>query len=36
MAIGGYYTNGYWWLLCDWLLVAIILMAIGGYSTNGY
>ncbi len=26
MAIGGYYMNGYWW----------ILMAIGGYYMNGY
>jgi hypothetical protein len=27
MVIGGYYINGYWWLL---------LMAIGGYYINGY
>jgi hypothetical protein len=27
MLIGGYYINGYWWLL---------LMAIGGYYINGY
>jgi hypothetical protein len=26
-SIGGYYINGYWWLL-----VAILLLAIGGYS----
>ncbi len=26
MAIGGYFINGYWWLL-----IFIILMAIGGY-----
>jgi hypothetical protein len=26
VAIGGYYINGYWWLL-----VAIILMVIGEY-----
>jgi hypothetical protein len=31
MAIGGYFINGY-----SWLLVAILLMAIGGYSINGY
>jgi hypothetical protein len=31
MAIGGYFINGYWWLL-----VAIILMAIGDYFINGY
>jgi hypothetical protein len=36
MATGGYYINGYWWLLYDWLLVAIILMAIGGYYIIGY
>jgi len=31
MAIGGYYINGYWWLL-----MVILLMAIGGYSINEY
>jgi hypothetical protein len=31
MDIGGYFINGYWWLL-----VAILLMVIGGYFTNGY
>jgi len=31
MAIGGYYTNGYWWLFYEWPLVVILLMAIGGY-----
>jgi len=34
--IRGYYIGGYWWLLYEWLPVAIILMAIGGYSINGY
>jgi len=32
----GYYINGHWWLLYEWLLVAILLMAIGGYFINGY
>jgi len=36
MAIGGYFTNGYSWLIYWWLLVAIILMVVGGYSINGY
>jgi hypothetical protein len=36
MAIGGYSINGHWWLLYEWLLVAIVLMAIGGYFMNGY
>jgi hypothetical protein len=31
MAIGGFSTNGYWWLFYQWLLVAIVLMAINGY-----
>jgi hypothetical protein len=31
MAIGGYFVNGYWWLL-----MVIVLVAIGGYSINGY
>jgi hypothetical protein len=31
MAIGGYYINGYWWLL-----MVIILMTINGYYINGY
>jgi hypothetical protein len=31
VAIGGYYINGYWWVL-----MVIVLMAIGGYSINGY
>jgi len=31
VVIGGYYVNGYWWLL-----VTIILMAIGGYFIGGY
>jgi hypothetical protein len=31
MAIGGYFVNGYWWLL-----MVIVLMAIGGYFINGY
>jgi hypothetical protein len=31
VAIGGYYINGYWWLLID-----IILTTIGGYYINGY
>ncbi len=30
MAIGGYFTNGHYWLFYKWLLVAI-----GGYSING-
>jgi hypothetical protein len=36
MVIGDYSINGYWWLLCQWLLVVIPLMVIGGYSINGY
>ncbi len=31
MVIGGYYINGYWWLL-----MVIILVVIGGYYINGY
>jgi hypothetical protein len=31
MVIGGYFVNGYWWLL-----MIIVLVAIGGYSINGY
>jgi hypothetical protein len=31
MAIGGYFVNGYWWLL-----VLILLMVIDGYFINGY
>jgi hypothetical protein len=31
MAIGGYFINGY-----RWLLMGIILMAIGEYSIDGY
>jgi len=31
MAIGGYFGNGYWWLL-----MVVVLMAIGGYYINGY
>jgi hypothetical protein len=31
MAIGGYFVNGYWWLL-----MVIVLMAIGEYFINGY
>jgi len=31
MAIGGYFINGYWWLL-----VIIPLKAIGGYFIGGY
>jgi hypothetical protein len=29
--IGGYYINGYWWLLMDITLVAIHGYFIGGY-----
>ncbi len=39
MAIGGYFINGYRWLLIIFTLVVIggiILMAIGGYFVNGY
>jgi hypothetical protein len=36
MAIGGYYINGYSWLLYYWSLMAILLMATSGYSINGY
>jgi hypothetical protein len=28
MAIGGCSINGYWWIFCYWLLVAVLLMAI--------
>jgi hypothetical protein len=38
MAIGGYFINGYWWLLMIIILMAIVgilLMAIGGYFING-
>jgi hypothetical protein len=31
MVVGGYFINGYWWLL-----MVIILMVIGGYYINGY
>jgi hypothetical protein len=31
MTIGGYFVNGYWWLL-----LAIILMGINGYFISGY
>jgi hypothetical protein len=31
MAIGGYYINGYWWLL-----MVILLTVIGDYSINEY
>jgi hypothetical protein len=31
MDIGGYFINGYWWLL-----MVILLMAIGAYSINDY
>jgi len=31
MAIGGYFVNGYWWLL-----MVIVLMVIGGYYIIGY
>jgi len=31
MAIGGYFINGYWWLL-----ITIILMVNGGYFIYGY
>ncbi len=31
MAIGAYYSNGYWWLLIE-----IVVMSFGGYSTGGY
>ncbi len=31
MVIGGYYINGY-----QWLLVVILLLDIGGYYINGY
>jgi hypothetical protein len=30
MAIGGYFINGYWWLLMTIILMVIIWMAIGG------
>jgi hypothetical protein len=36
MVIGGYFINGYWWLLYKWLLVATLLIVIGGYFINGY
>jgi hypothetical protein len=32
----GYFIGGYWWLLYEWLPVAIILMATGGYFINGH
>ncbi len=35
VVIGGYFIDGYWWLLkllYQWLLVTIILMDIDGYS----
>ncbi len=31
MAIGGYFINGYWWLL-----MVILLMVINGYCIIGY
>jgi hypothetical protein len=31
MTFGGYFINGYWWLL-----MAIILVTIGGYFINDY
>jgi hypothetical protein len=31
MVIGGYFINGYWWLL-----IVIVLMTIDDYSINGY
>jgi len=34
--IRGYSIAGYWWLLYEWLPVAIILMATSGYSINGH
>jgi hypothetical protein len=36
MVIGGYPTNGYWWLFYKRLLVGIVLMVIDGYSIGGY
>jgi hypothetical protein len=31
MVIGGYFVNGYWWLL-----MVIVLVVIGDYFINGY
>ncbi len=36
MATSEYSIGGYWQLLYQWLLVAILLMAIGEYSIGGY
>jgi hypothetical protein len=36
MDFGGYFINGFWWLLYQWLLVVIILMAFGDYFINGF
>jgi hypothetical protein len=39
MAIGGYFINGYCWLLLVILLMAIggySIITIGGYFINGY
>jgi hypothetical protein len=32
--IGGYYINGYWWILM--VIMVIRLMAIGGYFINKF
>jgi hypothetical protein len=36
VAIGGYYINGYFWLLYYKPLMVILIVAIDGYSIGGY
>jgi hypothetical protein len=36
MVIGGYSTNGYWWLFRCKPLMGILLVVIDGYFINGY
>jgi len=38
MTIGGYFINGYWWLLVTILLMVIggYIITIGGYCTISY